>query len=544
MKRSLAVFFAIIGLCMSVCAADSDIAFNVEDNTVDISGNYSGMVNIYVLNHDADKDSIDNAENKPIYVRQFVAKGKFLHKIYLPIDLATDTYDVYINAEKYGELSYTNIPDANGYLEEVINRQKTAEGLSNAILNSGTKLGINLEKDGKYVPQIAELLLHRLPLVDTEGKADYTIFAGEYKKAYAIVAMRGANPADVDSILKSNAKYLGIDYEKDYAEAFGSAAKERLCTILAAADITYESEESDFKPVWESSAFVAQCFAAEHWSNLKKLISDNRSLLGTEFASLELSNDDYVALMSQRSKFYSVRDIIDIAKKVKNPGAGEQGGSGGSGSIGGGGIGGGGGSSTGRGNGNYAYGESVAGGGNQTNEEGSAFADLKDYAWAVDAIDFLKQKNIVSGTGDKKFEPARVVNRAEFAKMVSLILGLEEKDCIFRDVTKKDWFYGYVGALSDADIIQGYQGEFKPYDSLQRQDAAVIIKRVLDTKSRTFAKTKNFKDEAAIDDYALEAVKCLAGEGIINGKGNEEFVPKAELTRAEAAVLVYRAFFE
>ena len=48
----------------------------------------------------------------------------------------------------------------------------------------------------------------------------------------------------------------------------------------------------------------------------------------------------------------------------------------------------------------------------------------------------------------------------------------------------------------------------------------------------------NFDDMSGISDYAYAAVSALAGEGIINGTGENKFSPKNNTTRAEAAVLI------
>ena len=46
----------------------------------------------------------------------------------------------------------------------------------------------------------------------------------------------------------------------------------------------------------------------------------------------------------------------------------------------------------------------------------SAFNDLDGVEWAKEAIEKLCEKNVVSGTGDGKFEPNREVTREEFVK--------------------------------------------------------------------------------------------------------------------------------
>lgn len=51
-----------------------------------------------------------------------------------------------------------------------------------------------------------------------------------------------------------------------------------------------------------------------------------------------------------------------------------------------------------------------------------------------------------------------------------------------------------------------------------------------------------FEDDAQISDYAKTAVYRLAEEEIINGVGDDYFAPKSNLTRAQAAKIIYGVY--
>ena len=53
-----------------------------------------------------------------------------------------------------------------------------------------------------------------------------------------------------------------------------------------------------------------------------------------------------------------------------------------------------------------------------------------------------------------------------------------------------------------------------------------------------------FSDYVDVSEYAKEAVSVLYGNGIVNGTGNGSFLPKANATRAEASVIIYRCMEE
>ena len=72
---------------------------------------------------------------------------------------------------------------------------------------------------------------------------------------------------------------------------------------------------------------------------------------------------------------------------------------------------------------------------------------------------------------------------------------------------------------------------------------AVIAFRTLKRYGYVFDDNKTgpiFDDFENISEYAKEAVNALGKEGIISGMGNNEFMPKQNSNRAQAAVIIYR----
>ena len=51
-----------------------------------------------------------------------------------------------------------------------------------------------------------------------------------------------------------------------------------------------------------------------------------------------------------------------------------------------------------------------------------------------------------------------------------------------------------------------------------------------------------FNDDEEISDYAKSAISFLSAMGIINGVGDNNFAPKDNATRAQAAVIIYAAY--
>jgi len=171
----------------------------------------------------------------------------------------------------------------------------------------------------------------------------------------------------------------------------------------------------------------------------------------------------------------------------------------------------------------------------------TSFMDLEEVSWAKEAITYLEEKGIVSGTEKGKFDPMAPVSRAQFVKMLSVAFGFysENSSCSFADVPNGSWFYAYVASAAAKGIIFGRDdGTFGPDDSITRQDMSVIAYRCAQIKNVGVTAVE-FKDKAEIAPYALDAVTTLGSAGILSGTGNGEFNPNATSTRAQAAKVIF-----
>jgi len=176
------------------------------------------------------------------------------------------------------------------------------------------------------------------------------------------------------------------------------------------------------------------------------------------------------------------------------------------------------------------------------------FCDLgNDYSWALQAIREMSRKKIIQGTGDNKFEPAAYITRAQFATMLVNALGIPVTDPAtqtFADVDKDDWSYKYVEAAMS--YLTGYKNQagqimFYPQMPAVREDMAVAIVKALGfTPATDLTVLDRFSDKDDISASVLPYVATAINEGLMKGYENCTFRPQGKLTRAEAAVLIYR----
>ena len=143
------------------------------------------------------------------------------------------------------------------------------------------------------------------------------------------------------------------------------------------------------------------------------------------------------------------------------------------------------------------------------------------------------------------FDPNANVTRSEFVKMIAVALGfdMQNKSCEFDDLNESMWQYPYIAAASGLGIVNGYSdGSFGINEPISRQDMAVIAERALRKYGKSFSDGKSdFTDDGDISQYARDAIANLVGAGIITGMPDGTYAPKSNVTRAQAAVIIYRA---
>ncbi len=176
--------------------------------------------------------------------------------------------------------------------------------------------------------------------------------------------------------------------------------------------------------------------------------------------------------------------------------------------------------------------------------EESVFEDIRDIDWAKEAIVKLYDKGIVNGKADTIFAPNDSITREEFVAILVRALGYDEKssDIVFSDVDPDAWYSDVIGAAVLKGIVIGKEdGSFGIGENITRQDIAVMLYRALNL-SGGIDLSDTFSDDSEISDYAKNPVYTLRSKEIFSGFSDGSFKPKDYATRAQAAVVIYRAF--
>ncbi|MBN1322160.1 MAG: S-layer homology domain-containing protein [Thermoleophilia bacterium] len=190
-----------------------------------------------------------------------------------------------------------------------------------------------------------------------------------------------------------------------------------------------------------------------------------------------------------------------------------------------------------------------------------AFSDVQGDEWFAEAVSALAAEGIVKGREDGSFGPNDAVSRAHMAMFLARVLKLPESVWQpFTDVTTQDAFAGAVGALYQRGLIQGTTGFlFSPAEPVTRQQAASLVMRCLGFAAQSdaglavecrLAEDKvavwlaGFRDRALIAPDHVLSVANAYRLGVIDNPVDGWFYPGLNLTRAQMAVMIYRAFLQ
>lgn len=179
-----------------------------------------------------------------------------------------------------------------------------------------------------------------------------------------------------------------------------------------------------------------------------------------------------------------------------------------------------------------------------------SFKDLDEVKqWAGRQVSVIGAKGIVEGREDGQFEPQKFVTRAEFAKMIVKVMGLEDSTAAvsFSDVSDQDWFQPYVAAAVKYGVVNGRsEDRFEPDAYITRAEMAAMASRAL-MEAKDYQMTPDmdkaaelFADAGEVHPTLMPGVSLAAYEGIIIGEENQRFNPNSHSTRAQAAVMIYR----
>lgn len=183
---------------------------------------------------------------------------------------------------------------------------------------------------------------------------------------------------------------------------------------------------------------------------------------------------------------------------------------------------------------------------NENNE--LPLVDVNENDWFSEAVEFVYDNGIMSGTGEGQFSPYLATTRGMIAAVFYNISGESYPDekTIFPDVKVGQYYNPAVAWGADSHVMSGYDdGLFRPEKTISREEFALLIYNYAKYKGMDVSNIEGmavyeFTDWQDISDWSMTAVRYCLNAGIMSGRDDGSFDPQGKATRAEAASMIMR----
>lgn len=169
----------------------------------------------------------------------------------------------------------------------------------------------------------------------------------------------------------------------------------------------------------------------------------------------------------------------------------------------------------------------------------SVFWDISSTYQFTAYINYLETKDIVGGFKDGTFKAKTDVKRSEAIVMVGRLLDLNgtKRDNRFTDVESSNFASGYIQSAFENDIIKGYNdGTFRPNENVTRAEMAILVAKAF--KLANIEPIKYTDVSKSIASY--RSIQKIQAAGIGEGYGDKTFRPYNLITRGQFSAFIAR----
>lgn len=175
--------------------------------------------------------------------------------------------------------------------------------------------------------------------------------------------------------------------------------------------------------------------------------------------------------------------------------------------------------------------------------QGDRFEDVVSGSYYEEAVKWAVQNVITSGTDATHFSPDAVCTRAQTVVFLWRISGSPKANgdtMPFSDVPADSYYYDAVLWGVESGLVKGTGAtQFSPQMHCSRAQIVTFLWRVMDAlQAGSHNPFTDVKDDAYYYDAVLWAVK----DGVTKGTTDTTFSPKADCTRAQVVVFLWRIF--
>ena len=170
-------------------------------------------------------------------------------------------------------------------------------------------------------------------------------------------------------------------------------------------------------------------------------------------------------------------------------------------------------------------------------------ADVLVKAWYHDAVDYVVEHGIMTGTSATTFEPNTTLSRAMVAQ---ILYNLEGQPTVTGESTFTDsnthWAAKAIAWAQKTGVVSGYgNNTFRPNQAVTREELAQMLYNYAEYKQYDLTASGDliaFPDGNNVQGWAKTAMSWANGNQLINGFEDDTLRPGGDSTRAQAASIL------
>lgn len=169
--------------------------------------------------------------------------------------------------------------------------------------------------------------------------------------------------------------------------------------------------------------------------------------------------------------------------------------------------------------------------------------DVELGTWYHEAVDYVVEHGIMAGVSATAFQPNGSLTRGQVVQILHNLEGKPEETAEepFTD-TAGHWALEAIAWAAQNNVVAGYDdGTFGPEKLVTREEFAQMMYNYAKFKGNDLTAggdLTQFPDAGAISDWAETALSWANGKGLINGHDNGTIDPQGNTTRAQAASIM------
>ncbi|PAQ13104.1 alkaline serine protease [Bacillaceae bacterium SAOS 7] len=175
----------------------------------------------------------------------------------------------------------------------------------------------------------------------------------------------------------------------------------------------------------------------------------------------------------------------------------------------------------------------------EVNNPGPGFKDLSLSYWYNRHMTYLHHQKILQGYPDGTIRPSKLLTRGDAAILVGRAIGVNTSSRTprFTDV-QSTVSAPYVEALAEKKIVSGYSdGTFRPNEQVTRAQMAILIAKAYEVAPQTSGTFKDVSPNVTGNQF----INALAAQKIVGGYLDGTFRPYGNIDRASFSVFLARA---